>query len=97
MNIQLNNCCLNSLIFVLALDILVLQAQPPPDDRVYDIYQKFKHALNLLVRYCTRIVCKALYKDFKFEKTHLQFEKRQLKYITVINLEFRHMVCVNSA
>ncbi|XP_057297923.1 epidermal growth factor receptor kinase substrate 8-like isoform X3 [Hydractinia symbiolongicarpus] len=29
-------------------DILQLQAQPPPDHRIFDIYQKFKHALNLL-------------------------------------------------
>uniref|UniRef100_A0A7M5V6Q5 SH3 domain-containing protein n=1 Tax=Clytia hemisphaerica TaxID=252671 RepID=A0A7M5V6Q5_9CNID len=29
-------------------NILILQSQPPPDHRIFDIYQKFKHSLNLL-------------------------------------------------
>lgn len=32
-------------------DILILQSQPPPEHRVFDIYQKFKHSLNLLVSF----------------------------------------------
>jgi len=29
-------------------NILILQSQPPPDEKIIDIYEKFKHALNLL-------------------------------------------------
>lgn len=66
---------MNTLIYLyLALDILVLQAQPPPDDRVYDIYQKFKHALNLLVRYSIGTVCKA-WRIFKIEKRKCNLKK----------------------